>query len=505
MVRRCSLQLTLFAAIVLFGFTRPSAAETVDVMFRRAIALSGPQYVAVRDELLARADQLSPVLEQARTADDWRTRVMGEILSGWLTQSTSYRELWSWRAPPNRFRNPYPRMAAEAKAKFSAAGKEAGPLMLELVWKSGETQHGAIPQLLAEWQVDETIPVLIEWMKAAAAAAVGLQVPEAIGRFGPRATPQLLAALNDANPFARRGLIRALGLTGDLQAVNELRTRLAQDSSESVRQEAAYALGLLKQFGVLREALPAANTSTQTRVLEVLGDDKSPETRSALRAFATTTATPSLRLDAVRAMLENPTADDLATACDIVSREPDAGTRSNMLLYLGTTGRTTKHPRVRQLCLTLLQDDAEYVRVRAIEALQFYDDPETTQALLRSLDKHDVSQQTALWVLKERQHPAITDAALALLQQPEPVIRQYAVEALAKHPCAKALEPLIGLLHDEDAQVRRLAAGALAQIGGVQALSALTAALPAEKDSFVRDSMGSAIHTLSAKLKADDE
>lgn len=50
--------------------------------------------------------------------------------------------------------------------------------MLELVWKKEETQHGALPQLLSEWNVESAIPVLVE-----------SEIPEAAGRFGELATP----------------------------------------------------------------------------------------------------------------------------------------------------------------------------------------------------------------------------------------------------------------------------------------------------------------------------
>ena len=101
-------------------------------------------------------------------------------------------------------------------------------------------------------------------------------------------------------------------------------------------------------------------------------------------------------------------------------------------------------------------------------------------------------------MLKERQHPAIVDEVLPLLHDQEVVVRQFAAEALGRNPAQKALEPLISVLDDHDMQVRRLAVEAITAIGGDRALSALTQALPAEKDNMVKDRMTSGIRFLSA-------
>ena len=58
-----------------------------------------------------------------------------------------------------------------------------------------------------------------------------------------------------------------------------------------------------------------------------------------------------------------------------------------MYVYLGMSGRYQKNQLVRKLFLESLQDPVEGVRVRAIEGLQCYDDPEVTRALVSALHK----------------------------------------------------------------------------------------------------------------------
>jgi len=252
------------------------AAETAEALFRQAVQASGKTYVEIRTEFVARADETTPVLDEAlNSAKDWQTRLTAEALRFWVRDPKASQELWDWKAPESAARNPFPHRAAAARLKFSTAGKETVPLILELIWKKSETQFGALPTLLAEWDVESAIPVLVEWMVAAEYGPGLGHIPESLGRFGERATPCLLAALPAAGPAARSGLVQALGLTGDLQAVDELRQRLKEDANESVREWAAKALEALRQYAALREDLPGLEVRTQISVLRVLGNDKS--------------------------------------------------------------------------------------------------------------------------------------------------------------------------------------------------------------------------------------
>jgi HEAT repeat protein len=476
--------------------------ETADALFRQAVESSGQKYGELRSELVARADETSPVLDEAlKTGKDWRTRVTAEAIRGWIRHPRLYQELWEWQAPESGARNPFPRMAAAARVRFSAAGKDAIPLMLELIWKKRETQYGALPQLLAEWNVESAIPVLVEWMVASEHGGFGPEVSGALGRFGERATPSLLAALPDATPGARAGLVQALGLTGDLKGVDELRRRLKDDPHETVRERGAEALGRLKQYAVLREVLPDLQVRTRVHVIRVLADDKSDDTRQTLIHAAAPGEPASLRSEAVRALLKRATAEDVAAVCGIAPREPDDKVRNSMYISLGMAGRYLKSPQARKLFLESLDDPSADVRVRAIEGLHPYDDQEVNQALLSMLAGRDRSRRAALWILRERQDPAIVDGVLPLLDDAETSIREYAAEALGKNPAERALRPLIGRLGDPGLHVRRLAVEAIIKIGGGEALAALTKALPAEQDEIVKPLIKAGIQALSVQSK----
>ena len=378
------------------------AAETAEDLFHKAVELSGERYVETRTALLARPLEVVPIVDEAlKSARDWRTRLAAEAIRGWVRCPELYQELWPWQAQDNRFRNPYPRMAAEAKEKFTAAGRDAIPLMLELVWKKHETHYGALPQLLSEWNVELAIPVLVEQM-VASETGTDWGLAEAVGRFGERSTPHLLAALRDATPTARAGLVASLGFGGDLKTVDELRNRLKEDPDETVREHAARALAALKQYAILRQDLPDLKPTTQVQVVRVLGDDKSDDTREVLRRLATMEEPASLRNEAVRALLNHATAADLAAVCEIARQESDDTIRSSMYVYLGMSGRYQKNQLVRKLFLESLEDPVEGVRVRAIEGLQCYDDPEVTRALLSLLSAKDITKRTALWANEAR-------------------------------------------------------------------------------------------------------
>jgi len=213
--------------------------------------------------------------------------------------------------------------------------------------------------------------------------------------------------------------------------------------------------------------------------------------------FAEPSAPAALRSEAVRALLHRPTADDVAAVCEIAPHEPDDKVRSSMYISLGASGRYQKSPLARKLFLESLEDRAQIVRVRAIEGLHVYDDREVNQALLALLTDKGL-KRGALWILREREDPAIIDGVLPLLDDAEATVRQHAAQALEKNPAPRAVQPLIGRLADRDLHVRRLAAQAIIRIGGSDALAALKQALPAEQDELVRRLIKSGIEQLSA-------
>jgi HEAT repeat protein len=472
--------------------------ETVETLFQKAVESSGKEYAAARSKLLARSDGAAPMLDEAiKTSTDWRSRVTALALRGWINHPEQYRELWDWEAPKNERRNPFPLMAAQTRVKFAAAGKDAVPLMLELLLKKRDAKYGAIPQVLAQLKEESAIAVLVEFLSNAPNFAS--TVPDALGSFGKLSTPPLLSALRDVNPQSRPGLIMALGRTNDLKAVDAIRTALMNDPDERTCEQAAKSLGELKAFSELREDLPKVAAKTQREILGVLASDKSDETRDVLRNFAKTAAHASLRSEAVRALLHSATADDVAMVCEIVPHEPDDTQRSNMYLYLGEQSKYRASDAAKEAFLRGLKDQAELARLRAMEGLKVYDEPEVNQALLPQLAGNDSDKRTALWALVDRQDPVIVDAVIPFLKDKEALLRMYAAAILSKNRAESALKPLIELLSDSNLHTRRYAVDALVLIGGDEALAALKVAFPEEKEELVRRRLEVAIESLSHK------
>ena len=124
-------------------------------------------------------------------------------------------------------------MAAEAKEKFTAAGRDAIPLMLELVWKKHETHYGAVPSCFpngmwnsrsrfssSRWSLRELGPIGGSRRRSAALANGRRRI---CWRLFPRRTR------------ARAGLVASLGFGGDLKTVDELRNRLKEDPTRPSR------------------------------------------------------------------------------------------------------------------------------------------------------------------------------------------------------------------------------------------------------------------------------
>lgn len=430
-------------------------------------------YIQIRRSLLARAGEAREFLEQTRkSTGDWRENVAAQVFLGWIDHSELYKELWDWRAPMNQNRNPLPGMRSAARHKFLKAGKKAVPIMLELIWKKGWTHYGVLPQLLAEWKVEASMPVLAE-----AGAA------EALGSFGQKATPSIIGALKKKRDYEREQLIKALGLTGDRKSSPLLRKLLKEEKLLSNQAMAAVSLGRLKEFSILREEI--SETAAKGSVLRVLGQDGSALTREFLYKYARKSLIADHRFEAVKAILQKPTDKDMIELCKIIPHEPHDYTRSSMYLYLSRP----KSQLVRKTLLRALDDDAKWVRIRAIEGLEYYQDEEVTKALVSFLRSGNICKKNALFTLKERQSGRIAEAVIPLLNDEDEEIQEWAARAIEINPRKEAIEPLIDLLSSENSRLRQQAARSLAKIGGERSMKSLTEALENEKDPWVKRTM----------------
>jgi HEAT repeat protein len=276
------------------------------------------------------------------------------------------------------------------------------------------------------------------------------------------------------------------------------------DEDGSVRENAAYALGVLS----IVEALPA--------LLKALSTDKDSRVRGsaayALRAIGSTEALPAL-LKALR------------TDEDCVVRESAADALSGIggvdaLPALLKVLRTAKSGFVRDCAANALRDigsaeaipallkalsaDKErFVRGDAASALGAIGSVEVIPALLNTLSM-DNDGYVHVYVTEALGLLGVTDdlpaRLIALCRDEDSYVRRNAAVVLGLLGVADALPTLLNALSsDEERYVRGLAASALGDLGSPEAHPALLKALSTDKECFVR------WRVVSALAKIGDE
>ncbi len=422
----------LIAALALLALpvgTIAATNNTISELFQQVVTEDGDNYVRARDQLLGRATEAKDFLNRRpEAAGDWRQKAGAMIVLAWIENPSLYRELWTWKETRSVVRNPFPRYRDQARARFSKEGSTAVPIMLELVWKKGETHYDALPLLLAETKTELAIPILVR--KA--------PVPEALGLFGQKATPYILEVLRDAEPRQRLSLIQALGLGGDTNALGELRQRVLHDRDPTARAAAADSLGRLGDYATLRGEYFNMALEARLAALKALGQDHSEETRKMLARVATTAARVddgkpynTERVEAVRAVLTGADEKDIAIVCKIAPAEPHDYTRGCMYLWLSCPGS----PPVREALLNALQDRAPSVQVWAIEGLKYYEDDTVTLRVLKIIGSGAPTEcrRAGVFMLKDRDSQRVREAAAGWSKDPDPEIRRWAQEVGARN------------------------------------------------------------------------
>ncbi len=129
---------------------------------------------------------------------------------------------------------------------------------------------------------------------------------------------------------------------------------------------------------------------------------------------------------------------------------------------------TSGHPRGRALLRRALADHDRDVVAAAIKALGDLGTPWAGEQLIGAL-RHDRYQRSRIAAQLERFTPSLADSLVPLLHDGEPAVRFWGATLLGRCP-GHALEPLIALTHDADANVRCAAIEALSARREVAAL-----------------------------------
>ncbi len=468
-------------------------------LFAQALAARGDEYVTIRTQLLARDDLPATLKSLRESATDWPTHVLADALTGWQQNPELYRELWNYKPPGNMRRNPFPAMRGEALRRFDREGRPVAPLLLELIWKKRETLHGALPDLVAKWQLERGLPVLMTGFDERR-NPVSRAVSEAIGTYGERATPLLIEAIPESIDDERLLLIvQALGHTGDQHAIPPLITLLERDADGLLTEAIARALAELKAYATLRDHLALDPAPLIRRpLIRALRGDPSDETFASLLSLANSESPADLRVEAFRVALAHPSDERLAALCRLLAEESETQARESMVIVLDTASRFQKHDVVRDALLDRLQDPADAVKARALEALLGFEGETVTGKLLPfAASEERLLRRAALYSLQRRKDDRIPPAFLPLLTHEDRETRWYVLDALALNPVAEAIEPVGQLLLTCDDEVlRNRAALTLGKLGGEKSLALLQQALAAESSDMVKGTLEAEIRSL---------
>lgn len=333
---------------------------------------------------------------------------------------------------------------------------------------------------------------------------------EALGKIVDiRAVEPLIAALNDKDASVRWEVVTALGKIGDVRAVNPLVVVL-NDEDVQVRQNAAKELDEFHWKPATQQHQIAYSIAKRNwDILQAMG-------QSALNSLIALLKDQKLyiRVKATRT-LENigePAVKPLIAALS----DGDSNMRERAAEALGNIGDI----RAVGPLIVLLKDKNSDVRWKTAKGLDELNwTPETQEqkifyliatqkwdaltsfsqsavgALIGILEdeNHDV-RWGAKAALKKIGKPAV-EPLIAILKHKNANIRATATTVLADIDDARIIEPLISLLKDEDATVRENAAEGLGDIGDIRAVEPLITLLE-DKNYEVRRKTVLALKTI---------
>jgi HEAT repeat protein len=270
---------------------------------------------------------------------------------------------------------------------------------------------------------------------------VGAAAAQALRRLGPRATPQLLAAIRDGDSASRLRLLPIIGYASD--GIEELLRCLA-DADADVRVRACEALARL------------GNTTAVGSLFRLIGDRDARVSQAAAAAIQSLGSLETKRLAFEQA------------------RSADTRTRRAALRIVSYFG----YPEGLDLLVEAMRDDDEKIREAAIYGLPLIDDPKGTEALLATA-AHEAPRTRAAVMRALGQTSAAPQVVAALrgaLDDTDAWVRYYACQSLGRLAVDEACEAIVALMKDGSGQVRVAAVEALAHLKDGRASAALAAA-----------------------------
>ena len=297
-----------------------------------------------------------------------------------------------------------------------------------------------------------------------------------LAALGNPAVEPLIAVLGHKEPEVRRLAAWTLGEIGDARATKALVGAL-KDQDGFTRDAATEALRQIGQPAV--EALIAALSDRDARVRELaaraLGSIRDPRATEKL-TLALGDGDPSIRYAAAWALgqiKDGRAMDQLVVAL----KDQDHRVRRYAAWALAEIGEPAVKPLVG-----VLRDQDDAARWGATEALAGIGEPAVPLLIPALTDENPLVRRhagEALWKMRVRDRRAL-DPLIGALKDQDALLRRFAAGAIGVIGDRRAVNPLLSVLKDEDSLVRSLAVEALGRIADAQAVPALAAALKEE-------------------------
>jgi HEAT repeat protein len=287
------------------------------------------------------------------------------------------------------------------------------------IWAIGEILH------------EPELSTIVEYLGSPHYAVHSISA-RTIRRFGSRALPALVRALDGADRFRKAYIAICLGDVGDPAAAGTLRALLS-DPDEMVRLHVVSALGRLAEPSTFPDLV--AQLAADSPVVRV-------EALAALRRIGDRTAAPAIQ--------------------DLLARETSARVLASAASTLGALGSGEAAASLKPL---LTHSDAR-VRANAVEALGRIGDARIVAAIRPFLDDPDnrVFANTAV-ALYEFGDVKVVDLLAERMRSGSEPVRMSVAYALGEIPLEQVIEPLVNAVADQSAQVRRRIVASLLKKG----------------------------------------
>jgi HEAT repeat protein len=392
------------------------------------------------------------------------------------------------------------RVAAARALGRSKDPRAVDPLLTALKDLVGEFREAAVQALdTLKWTPDKSEGGIAYWIQKGTnekSQPIRQSAINALVQIGEPAVGPLIAELKSDNWASSSNAATALGLIGDHRAVEPLIGAIALHSKTKsvVHGAIVKALG---QIGDQRAVEP---------LISVLRDEANKAVHE--EAIKALSKIGSQALEPLIALL----------------KDGNATVRAHAVKALGQTG----DPRILEPLIAATKDSDWFPRGRAIEALGMLFDSRAVEPIITALkDEHMSIRMNAAQVLGRIGDSRAVEPLITALEDTEQIVRKYSAVALdllgwkpdqsnagawywiAKgdyKECvaigAAAVEPLITVLSDKDANVCNLSAEALVQIGDA-AVEPLIAVLK-DEDRNVRERAATSLLTIY-KIHGFDE